>query len=290
MTTQFDRRRHPVRKDLAARAYEGRVEADRFVDGYKKIIATSVLDFRKDPRSDQSIDTQGLFGEVVTVFEEASDGWAWVQLETDGYVGWVSADALADPVEPTHRVTALNSFCYSGPDLKLPRVGALSIGSRIRVIGEKTTRDLLYFQLSDHSYVVARHVASLSEPGHQDWVAVAEQFLNVPYLWGGRSGAGLDCSALVQLALAEGGVEIPRDSDMQEAEIGHLLPLDTPLKSLTRGDLIFWKGHVGIVQGQNQLLHANGHTMTVASEALDEAVRRIGENEFGAVTAIKRLS
>lgn len=290
MTTPFDRRRHPVRKDLAARAYEGQVEVDRFVDGYKKTITARVLDFRKEPRSDLSIDTQGLFGEVVTIFEETADGWAWGQLETDGYVGWISANGLADPVEPTHRVIALNTFRYSGPDLKLPRVRGLSIGSKITVVGEKTTRDLLYYQLLDHSYVVARHVTSISKPSHQDWVAVAEQFLNVPYLWGGRSGAGLDCSALVQLALAEGGMEIPRDSDMQEAEVGEALPLDTPVEGLKRGDLIFWKGHVGIVQGHNQLLHANGHTMTVASEALNEALRRIGANEFGAVTAIKRLS
>lgn len=289
MSEPLDRRLHPVRPDLAARAYEGKVKSERFVDGHLRMISAPVLDFRKEPRKDCGIDTQGLFGELVEVFDETAEGWAWGQLQTDGYVGWFSSDGLQEPREATHRVSALATFRYPGPDLKFPIEGRLTIGARVSVVDEAVTRDLRYARLTDGTFVVAHHLVPARHM-EKDWVKVAEQFLNVPYLWGGRSGAGLDCSALVQLSAAEGGIQLPRDSDMQQKDAGISLPLDTPIADLERGDLIFWRGHVGIVQGPNQLLHANGRSMTVACEPLDAAIERIGANEFGAVTAIRRLA
>ncbi len=287
MSEKFDRRLHPVRQDLAARAYEGRVRADRFVDGTIRQVTADSLPMRSEPRSDKPIDTELLFGEIVTVFEETMEGWAWGQLETDGYVGWFSSDGLGPLEAPTHRVRALRTYRYPGPDLKFPPLGLISMGARVTVTGSATTRGLDYAVLSDGSAVVARHLAELDQ-FETDWVAVAEEFLGTPYLWGGRTSLGLDCSALIQLAAQAGGYDVPRDSDMQASGAGK--PVETSdLNTLIRGDLVFWKGHVGIVQGPNRLLHANGHTMTVASEPLDRAVARIAENEFGNVTGIRRL-
>lgn len=287
MSEKLDRRLHPVRPDLAAKAYEGHVQAERFVEGTLKRVTADTLAMRAEPRSDLPIDTELLFGETVRVFEETLEGWVWGQLETDGYVGWFPSDGLGAPQPATHRVRALRTYRYPVPDLKFPPLGLISIGSKVTVKDWATTRGLDYAILSDGSAVVARHLVAL-EHLEQDWVAVAEEFLGTPYLWGGRTSIGLDCSALVQLSAQAGGHDLPRDSDLQAASAGELID-DADLTALQRGNLIFWKGHVGIIQGPNRLLHANGHTMTVTSEPLDAALARIAENEFGAVTCVRGL-
>ncbi|MHA7774838.1 C40 family peptidase [Roseibium sp. M-1] len=287
MTQVFDRRRHPVRADLAAIDYEGRVEAPRFAEGEVFQVTADRLAISPEPRRDRPIDTEALCGEWVTVYEQTPEGWAWGQLDTDGYVGWFSSDGLGPVTAATHRVRALRTYRYPVADLKFPPLGLLSIGSKVTVVGEAVTRGLVYALLSDGSAVVARHLVPL-DAVETDWVAVAEEFLGTPYLWGGRSSLGLDCSGLVQLAAQAGGHDIVRDSDMQEAEAGEEIAHDDP-SSLIRGDLIFWKGHVGIVTGPNMLLHANGFTMSVAYEPLDSAIARIAATEWGQITKARRL-
>jgi len=249
-------------------------------------VTADVLAFRREPRPDCPIDTEALFGEAITVYEETMEGWAWGQLETDGYVGWFSSDGIGPFHETTHKVSALRTFRYPGPELKAPPLGMLSLGARVAVTGHAVTRGLEYALLADGSTVVARHLVPLGRSA-DDWVSVAEALLGTPYLWGGRSSLGLDCSALVQLAASFGGHSLPRDSDLQERQAGDALPLET--RGLRRGDLLFWRGHVGVLSAPDLLLHANGFTMTVAHEALDAAVARIGATEFGALTAIRRL-
>ncbi|MBN9668871.1 C40 family peptidase [Roseibium aggregatum] len=287
MTETFDRRRHPVRPDLAALDYEGRAESTRFVEGEVLQVTADRLAIRPEPRSDRSIDTEALRGEWVTVYEQTPEGWAWGQLDTDGYVGWLSSDGLGPVTAATHRVRALRTFRYPGADLKVPPLGLLSMGSKVTVTGQTETRGLTYAVLADGSAVVAKHLVTV-DAREEDWVSAAEEFLGTPYLWGGRTSLGLDCSALVQLAAQAGGVDLPRDSDMLEAEAGTEIPHDDP-SALTRGDLLFWKGHVGIVAGPNRLLHANGHTMTVAFEPLGKAIERIAATEWGAITKARRL-
>lgn len=288
MSQALDRRRHPVRPDLAAIDYEGRVEAGRFVEGEVFQIVSDSLCLRPVPRSDRSIDTEVLRGEWFTVYEQTPEGWAWGQLDTDGYVGWLSSDGLGSVQSATHRVRAIRTYRYPGADLKFPPLGFLSLGAQVTVVGEAETRGLTYALLSDGSAVVAKHLVPV-DLVETDWVSAAEDLLGTPYLWGGRTSLGLDCSALVQLAAQTGGIDVPRDSDMQEAEAGDEIPHDDPA-SLLRGDLLFWKGHVGIIAGPNKLLHANGFTMTVAFEPLDQAIKRIAETEWGAITKARRLS
>jgi cell wall-associated NlpC family hydrolase len=276
----LDRRRTPARPDLAAAKLRGKVEAARYVEGESRRVALPATPLKREPRPDAPYETEALSGEPVTVYEEV-EGWAWVQLETDGYVGWLSANALGSPdPAPTHRVAALRTFLYPGPSIKAEPLGFLSLGASVAVLRREGD-----FAATPLGFVHAPHLARL-DAFEADYVEVAARFLCAPYLWGGKSSLGLDCSGLVQIALAAAGVAAPRDSDMQASELGE--PLDCALADLRRGDLVFWKGHVGIVEGPDILLHANGHHMMVARESLEEAVERIAAKGQGGVTALRR--
>lgn len=284
----LDARVNVFRPDLADARLEGQVEADRFVTGEPHRIVVPIAAIRRAPRFDGAIDSEALLGEIVHVFEKTAEGWAWVQLETDAYVGYVSSEALGpvDPV-PTHRVTALRTFVYPAADMKLPPVAALSIGSRLALGQAAEMRNTPYFWLADFSgAVVARHVEPLDAPPAADFVAVAERFLETPYLWGGRSSLGLDCSGLVQLSLAAAGVQAPRDTGQQEGAIG--TPVEGGLDgALQRGDLVFWQGHVGILRDPATLLHASGLQMMVVSEPLSGVLARYASAGI-AMTAVRR--
>jgi cell wall-associated NlpC family hydrolase len=204
------------------------------------------------------------------VFDRA-EGFAWVQADQDGYVGYLPEAMLGSPNEPTHWIAAHRTFLYPQAELRKPPAAVLSIGSRITVTGEAETRGTRYLLLSDGKAIIANHCLPITETMGDDYVSVAEKFIETPYLWGGRSGFGLDCSALVQLSLMMTGQSAPRDSDMQAA-FGSAITRE----ELRRGDLVFWKGHIGIMENEEILLHANGHTMTVARENFEAAVQRIG--------------
>ena len=268
----LDRRLHAYRDDLADTALQGQVSAARFAPGAPARLTVPVAGLRPKPDAASGIDTELLFGEDVTVFDRA-DGWAWVQAQSDGYVGYLPESALADLDDrPTHHVIVPRTFVYPGPDLRFPVSAALSMGSRITVAGQAETRGTRYFQMADGRAVVANHCLPLGVYPSDDYVAIAARFLETPYLWGGRSGFGIDCSGLVQLALQTTGRAAPRDSDMQAAGLGTIIDSE----ALRRGDLVFWKGHAGIMTDEKTLLHANGHTMTVALEDFEAAVKRIG--------------
>lgn len=270
MTKTLDRRLHAFRPDLADETLKGTVEAENFVRGEPARIAVPVAQLRPVPDLSRGIDTELLLGETVRVFDRA-DGFAWVQADQDGYVGYLPEAMLGAPEEPTHRIVVPRTFLYPEAELRKPPAAALSIGSRVTVVGEAETRGTRYFLLSTGGAVIARHCLPVLETMGNDYVAVAEKFIETPYLWGGRSGFGLDCSALVQLSRMMVGKSAPRDSDMQ-ASFGSAITRE----ELRRGDLVFWKGHVGIMENEETLLHANGHTMSVAREDFEAAVKRIG--------------
>ncbi|BAQ43576.1 peptidase P60 [Methylobacterium aquaticum] len=285
----LDPRLTPARPDLADERLRGRVAADRYVAGTTHRIRVPVAPLRRAPDPAAALDSEALLGEAATVYE-VRDGFAFAQLSADGYVGYLPAEALG-PVDPapTHRVSALRTFLYPAADLKRPVVGALSLGARVAVAG----REGAYARLADGRFAWAGHLAALDavEP---DVAATALRFLGVPYLWGGRSSLGLDCSGLVQTALAAAGIAAPRDSDQQEAALGEAVPVTADLAGLRRGDLVFWRGHVGMMLDEARLIHANGHHMAVAIEPLAEAEGRIRAGRTGpgtgdgAIRAIRR--
>jgi cell wall-associated NlpC family hydrolase len=278
-----DRRVTPARPDLADERLREEVRAERYVAGRAARVVAPSAPLRRRPAPDAPLDTEALMGEAVRVFEER-DGYAWVQLVQDSYVGYLpSAVLAAEAPAPTHRVRALRTFVYPGPDLKLPPLSFLSLGAGVAAIG---TSERGYVPLAGGGFAWAGHLAPV-EATEPDFVAVAERFSGVPYLWGGRSSLGIDCSGLVQLSLAAAGIAAPRDSDQQEGTLGEAIATD--FAALRRGDLIFWRGHVGLMLDGQRLLHANGYHMAVAAEPLAAAITRIEASGGGPVTRICRL-
>lgn len=279
----LDPRRHAYRPDLAAEDLKGRVEAARYVAGTRRQVVRPVVPLRSSPAPSAGIDTEVLFGETVIVYDEA-DGWAWVQLARDGYVGYLSAEALSRELRPvTHRVSATGTFVYPIPDIKAPPLMYLSMNAQLSVADHGHP----FSRLASGGHVISRHIADRSR-FLRDFVDVAERFIGTPYLWGGRTRIGLDCSGLVQIALEAAGIDAPRDSDMQRNELGNPVLIPSNLEGLQRGDLVFWQGHVGIMTDGIMLLHANAHHMAVAVEPLSDAAARIGKTS-GAIAAIQRL-
>ncbi|WP_031250790.1 NlpC/P60 family protein [Mesorhizobium sp. LNHC221B00] len=284
--TARDARLHAFRSDLADARLKGEVTADRFVAGRPARITASVADLRKAPRPDAGINTQLLFGDDVLVFEDR-EGWAWVQAERDGYVGYVADMMLGGSDRaPTHIVSVPRTFLYPGPDLRFPIAGQLSMGSTITVAGAAETRGTHYAVLPSGEAVISGHLRPIGEKA-SDYVSVAEMFLGTPYLWGGVSGFGIDCSGLVQLAMRMAGKNVLRDSDMQAASIGEPLDPGADFSGLRRGDLVFWKGHVAVMTDAETMIHANGHTMLVSREGLKDAIARIGYL-YGGPTGFRR--
>jgi cell wall-associated NlpC family hydrolase len=275
-----DPRRHPYRADLAAEQLRGTVAAARYVTGELRQVGAPSLPLRREPRFDATLDTESLLGETVTLFEE-HEGWAWVQLARDGYVGYMPGEGLTARIAtPTHRIAALRSYVYPEPDPKTPPLALLSLNALVTAAKSEGK----FIALAGGGYVFAGHTVPIGE-AHPDFVAVAEAFLGAPYLWGGRTSVGLDCSGLVQLAVEAAGHQAPRDADMQAAELGHPLDPDAPLQ---RGDLVFWEGHVGIMTSDTEFLHANAFHMAVEREPFAIAKQRIQEVGYE-VMCVRRL-
>lgn len=281
----LDPRRTLASPAVAATGLEGRVPSRRFIQPWIAHVRREKAALRRAPETAAPRDSELVFGEEVAVIA-SERGWALVQSKSDGYVGHLEAEALAAaPVAATHRLAVPASFIYPEPDIKTGPAGRLFLGARVNAAG---CEDARFLHLPGQGYVWKTHLAAISEHA-SDFAGVAEMFLGTPYLWGGRTADGLDCSALVQLALAAAGINAPRDSDMQWEELGHRLCEGLPEKvTLGRGDLVFWQGHVGILLCPDTLLHANGHHMQVRREPLKAAVRRIGE-VYGPVLGVKRM-
>jgi cell wall-associated NlpC family hydrolase len=226
---------------------------------------------RRHPAPDAALDTEALKGERVRVEETTAEGWCRGTLEADGYAGWLPANALAAPgPAATHKVAVPRTLAFPGPSIKLPPLEGLSLGCRLAIARIEEPFALTHCG----GYVPARHLAPL-DAFAPDPVAVAEQFLHAPYLWGGKTSLGLDCSALVQIALAACGLPCPRDSIMQEQALGTALSPTRDLADLRRGDLLFWKGHVAMARNRDTLIHANAFHMAVAIEPIGAAIARI---------------
>ncbi|MCJ2011134.1 NlpC/P60 family protein [Methylobacterium sp. J-076] len=280
MTPPPDPRLTPARPHIADARLQGSVPAARYVEGQPRRVVAASAPLRRTPSPDSGTETEAVLGDAVTAYAE-EEGHTFVQLGRDGYVGYLPAGSLGPPdPEPTHLVTALRTFLYPAPDLKRPPHGHLGLGARPTATG----RSGAYLE-TPGGFVFAGHCR---ETGHTepDPAATAERLVGIPYLWGGRTSLGLDCSGLVQLCLHLAGRDCPRDADMQERDLG-TAPPDDPAR-LVRGDLVFWRGHVGMMLDGSRLIHANGHHMAVAVEPLAEARARILAHSYGAVTSFRR--
>jgi cell wall-associated NlpC family hydrolase len=272
-----DRRITPVRADLAASHLKGQVDAARFADGTDYCVVRGRIALRAAPDSAASQETELLHGERFTVYEEKS-GWCWGQAALDGYVGYAHLVSLCEASAPTHRVIALSTPLLTAPDVKSVTRDLFPLNAKLRIDREEGG-----FARVQGGYVALRHLAPIAAR-QPDFVAVAERFLGVPYVWGGKTQAGCDCSGLIQTSLEAAGISAPRDTDMMEAQLGDAFTN----RELKRGDLIFWKGHMGVMRDAHILLHANAFHMEVFSEPLAEAIARI-EQSAGPVTSVKRL-
>jgi hypothetical protein len=269
-----DKRLTPARPDLAAAHLKGLVDVPRYVEGERFSVCAGRASLRVRPNGDAAQDSELLFGEIFTVYDNAQ-GWAWGQAANDLYVGYLRQDALAKSFDTEARVSALMAPVFAAADLKTLVRDLLPLNAAVPV----KAREGDYVNVGP-GFVHRQHlVAELQS----DFVAVAERFVGVPYVWGGKTAAGLDCSGLIQTALQAVGKAAPRDTDMIEKALGDAIALS----DVCRGDLVFWKGHMGVMLDGARLLHANAFHMVVAIEPLVEAMARI-EKIAGPVTSVRR--
>lgn len=287
MSDELDKRLHAYRPDLADIRLEGRVQASRFVKGELATIAIPSITLRSAPDKHLGVETEAVYGEEIDVFEQA-DGWAWIQLLKDGYVGYVPVDAIIMGFKKiTHVVGHPRTFLYPEPNMKTRPLACLSMGSRLDIIDEVESNGLKYLLTREGHAIVDRHCRHFKAFSGPDYVNHAGRLLETPYRWGGCSAFGIDCSGLVQLSMLITGVYVQRDSDMQAASLGDVIEQGDDYQSLQRGDLIFWDGHVAIVEDNKTILHASGYTMSVARESLQKAIKRI-EHLYGLPTLCRR--
>ena len=280
MTASYDRRITAARPDLAAAHLKGVIPAERYREGRIKQVTSAAVGLRSEPSAEAMLETELLFGELFTVYE-LKNNWVWGQAALDSHVGYAPADAFGEPTEPpTHRVIATATPLLTAPDVKQPSRVILPMNAKLHV-AENTGR---FTRVVDGAYVFSAHIAPLQTRA-PDWVAVTEAFVGAPYLWGGKTYAGIDCSGLIQTALEAAGISAPRDTDLMETALGGAIALDAALE---RGDLIFWKGHMGAMLDEARFIHASAYAMQVVIEDFAAARTRI-EAEGLPVRTIKRF-
>ena len=285
----LDPRTHPYRDDIAADFLEGKVESKSFVPGRECRLGTAQSAVMTKPVTANSIlgvmqASELLFGEAFTVYDE-SQGWAWGQCGHDGYVGYVAAADLYDNLaQPTHWVTAARSLVFPDPKGEYPAMMSVSMMAQVSL--DKEEGD--YARLASGGWMFRSHLAPLGET-RTDFIATAQIFTRVPYLWGGRGGLGVDCSGLVQVPLAAAGIAVPRDSDQQADAIGEDVEVPEDVSNLEPGDILFFPGHVGFYLGSGAFLHASSHGMMVATHTLAEVLERIDERHGTGITRVRRV-
>ncbi len=286
---KLDPRVNCYRDDLAASYLQGKIEGRRFVAGRRAQVVSCGAALRRHPASQSPLDSQLLAGETVQVYDEA-EGYAWVQSEMDGYVGYAESRSFSEEVaEVTHCLSVIRSFVYPEPDIKTPPETVLSMAAQVAVVEVKQR----FSRISTGGWVYSDHLMPI-DSHEPDFVATALKFLETPYLWGGKGCQGIDCSGLVQVALMRSGQACPRDTYMQAKALGMEIPGENGNLSMRRGDLIYWPGHVAIVLDQDRVVHASGHHMFVTIEPWRDVDARVRaetreKGEEQGISVLRRL-
>jgi cell wall-associated NlpC family hydrolase len=274
-TLQLDPRTNAYRPDLADASLQPYVRAERYVEPVMRQCVRGVVPMLAAPDTAARRVSEIRYGEFLDVIEERPDGFAWVQNRNDRYVGYIqSAHVLSEAIAAlSNRIKALHTFVYAEPDVKAPILDRLTLGSYVSVEEEAGG----FVGLASGGYVFAKHVAPTKETLVPDYVFTAGQMLGTPYLWGGRTPLGIDCSGFVQLALEMAGIDAPRDSDQQCEAFGQ--PLEKSWRDVAwrRGDIVFFANHVGVVTSHDHIIHANAYAMQVAAEPIASVVGRGNE-------------
>ena len=271
----LDPRLNAIREDLADIRLRSSVAVPRYVSGRAALVAAGLVPVLHAPVSDAATDTFFHYGEPVLVFDER-DGYAWCQSRRDSYVGYVAAAALqfGDERAATDYVAGLGAYRYAAPDLRSPVVDFLPRHSPVAVLrADLACRGTAYAEI-EGGFLPAGCL-SREPPRSADLAAAAALYLGCPYLWGGRSFLGIDCSGLVQEAFRDLGMTVPRDTDMQRDAIG-IAVKPAGLKELRQNDLVFIPGHVMIATGDGDVIHAYGGDMRVRRDKLADLMDRNG--------------
>ena len=291
----LDPRLNAFRPDLASIGLKNVVRADAYAEGQQALVVVPRAPVRGSPDPDASLTTEFLFGEPVTVFEDRDDDWVWAQSNVDLYVGYLPAASLGPAVlgapDPTP-VTAVSAPVFQRPDIKSPVIAVLPMGAF--PICEPVEGDFAAVpSLGGH---IHRH--HLTAQDRSDIAATAAMFLHAPYVWGGRSVAGIDCSGLVQRVLHAANLPALRDSDQLVPNVGAPVPFaaaddGTAQWDRVRGDIVAFPGHIGIMMDDTHLIHANATAMAVSIDPVDTVARRCAKAdgpEGRGVTAVRRLN
>ncbi|MEH6630537.1 MAG: NlpC/P60 family protein [Halopseudomonas aestusnigri] len=277
----LDPRLHPIRDDLTAEYLREKVTCNKYSQGQAAQVIVGKSSLRRSPEDGSPLDSELLFGEKLTVYDERN-GWAWVQNAKDSYVGYIHSADISKEIRPTtHRIQALRTYVFPKPDMKCPPIDLLSIESAISIVQIEGN----YSQIQGGGWVYSAHIMS-QDIAATDHVSIARRFLGTPYLWGGKTSVGIDCSGLIQVSLSACGITAQRDASMQEKTLG--IPVNS--EQTTEGDLIYWSGHVAIALDNKMAIHATANSMDVMIEPIAHITERV-EMETGGtgITAIKRV-
>lgn len=280
----LDHRLNAYRPDLADAALKGKVEAENFTAGKPMQVNRGAVPLFLDPRTDGELATQLLFGEAVTCFDRATETWAWVRNDADGYVGYVFADALAETCHaPTHTVAALRTYLFQAANLKSPVLDTLTMTSPVAV-GEQSGK---YSEVNGRGWVYTEHLAPLGDVA-PDYTATALGFLGAPYRWGGKESIGLDCSGLIQVVLNRAGIDCLRDTDMQAETLGEIVANGGDGYTPSHGDIIYMPGHAVIALDDSHVVNATAHGLRVRTEPLADVLARVKQESGGDIKVVRR--